>query len=766
MTSYLPFVELLKGYCKIDDGDSAGEIRSKVGQALLTVANRLADAVTPVLDLLNALPPHDEFRVLDPPQRRQQTLDAIKRFVISLAEIRPLCLVVEDLQWIDFESQACLNVLVDSLASSPLALVVTYRPEYRHPWGNKSYYTQLRLNPLESESAERLLSSLLGPDPSLAELKQVVITRCEGNPFFIEENVRTLIETGVVAGEPGDYSTRAALPAVEMPTTVQAVLEARIGRQPADANRLLQTAAVIGTEVPLPILQSVIDLSPEALQEALAGLQAAEFLYERRRGPGLEYIFKHALTHEVAYASVRDDRRCVLHAAIVEAMEGHYVDRLTEYVERLAYHAIRGRVWEKAVTYLRQAAAKAFARSAHRESSAFLEEALRALAHLPDGPERLEQGIDIRLDLRNSLQLLGDLERVRRYVEELDGLVHALGDPGRLGWWSTYRGHYHWITGQSTRAHEFGERATAIAEQSGDLALKVVANLYHGLACMTAGNHERADPVLRTVIDLLRGERESERFGQVGFPSVIARAYLVFSLADRGEFQEGIALAREGMRLAYELSHPYSLALMSSNFAWLYGTRGDFKEAFGLLESADALARQRQFVLSSPRTTWYLGHLHAAAGHLAEGTALLERALGEFEGVGMRVYQGRVAADLAEAYVRVGRIDEATTHGERAMALARERGQHMDLAHAWRALGAVAAARGTFPDAIEHYDAAIELARQLGLRPLQALCHLDLARLHRQRDDVTRAAEHRARGEAMCRAMDMKFWLDSRPPAG
>jgi len=765
LTSYLPFAELLKSYAKIADSDSPSEIRSKATQALLTVNNGLADAVAPLLDLLGALPDGDAFRVLDPPRRRQQTQDAIKRFLVGLAEVDPLCLVIEDLQWIDSESQACLDLIVDSLASCRFALVVTYRPEYRHTWGNKSYYTQIRLNPLESDGAERLLASLLGRKGDLSDLKRAVVARCDGNPFFIEENVRTLIETGAVAGEPGDYGAATPLGAAEIPTTVQAMLEARIDRLPADGKHLLQTASVIGKDVPLPILQSIVDMPPEALRRVLGDLEGAEFLFEKRRSPVIEYSFKHALTQEVAYSSVAGSRRALLHARIVAAVETLYADRLAEHVERLAYHAVHGEVWPSAITYLRQAATKAFNRSAHRESVAFLEDALAALARLPESRmTRLEPAIDIRLELRNSLQLLGDLEKVGRCVDELEPLVRALGDPRRLGWWSAYRGHYLWITGRATQALDFGQQATAIAEQVGDLALDVVANLYHGLACMIAGHQERADTVLRRVMAILGPDREGERFGQVGYPAVVARAYLVFSLADRGEFEEAIALGREGMRIAYALNHPYSLGLMSSNFAWLYGVKGDFKEALTLIENADAVARQGRFVLSSPRTTWYLGHLHSAAGHLTEGVALLERALREFETVGMRIYQGRVAADLAEACVRIGRLDEARIHARRAFELAEERGQRSDLAYARRALAAVAEAAGDLEAAAAHYEEALEIARELGLRPLEALCHLDLARFCGRIGHVARGAEHQALGQTMCRNMDMTFWLERTPP--
>jgi predicted ATPase len=272
---------------------------------------------------------------------------------------QPLLLIFEDLHWIDSETQTLLHSLVESLPTARLLLLVNYRPEYQHGWGSKTSYTQLRLDPLPPVSADELLQALLGGDPSLAPLKQLLIARTAGNPFFLEESVRTLVEAGVLMGQPGVYRLDASLPAIQVPATVQAVLAARIDRLPPEAKQLLQTAAVIGTEVPLALLQATADMPDVALQRHLAHLQGAEFLYETRLFPEREYIFKHALTHEVAYSSLLQERRRGLHARIVVTLEALYADRLAEQVDRLAHHALRGEVWDKAVAYCRQALALA-----------------------------------------------------------------------------------------------------------------------------------------------------------------------------------------------------------------------------------------------------------------------------------------------------------------------------------------------------------------------------------------------------------------------
>ena len=251
-TPYFPVLDLLKRYCHLEERDDSRTVRAKVTGQVLTLDEALQDTIPALLFLLEVLPDDSPFRQLDPPQCRQRTLEALKRVLRRESQVQPLLLVFEDLHWIDAETQALLDGLVESLPTARLLLLVNYRPEYQHGWGSKTSYTQLRLDPLPPASADALLQALLGDDPSLAPLKQLLIARTEGNPFFLEESVRTLVETGVLVGEPGAYRLAQALPTIQVPATVQAVLAARIDRLPPEEKRLLQTAAVIGTEVPLP----------------------------------------------------------------------------------------------------------------------------------------------------------------------------------------------------------------------------------------------------------------------------------------------------------------------------------------------------------------------------------------------------------------------------------------------------------------------------------------------------------------------------------
>jgi predicted ATPase len=293
-------------------------------------------------------------------------------------------------------------------------------------------------------------------------------------------------------GERGAYQLAQSLPTIQMPATVQAVLAARIDRLPPDEKRLLQTAAVIGTEVFLPLVQAIAELSEDALHRGLAHLQAAEFLYEAHLFPELAYTFKHALTHEVAYGGLLHERRRVLHARIVEALEALAGDRLSEQVERLAHHALRGEVWDQALAYCRQAGEKAMVRSAYREAVGYFEQALGTLPHLPETRDTREQAIDLRLALRHALVPSGGLERTLAYLHEAEALAEALDDPRRLAQVLFFLSLYFTGMGASDQAIVAGQRALALATASGEVVLRALANLYLGIAYQFQSDYRRA----------------------------------------------------------------------------------------------------------------------------------------------------------------------------------------------------------------------------------------------------------------------------------
>ena len=423
-TSYLPVIALLKSYFKIHDRDDQREVREKVTGKLLALDRALEPSLPALLSLLDAPVEDPGWQTMAPANRRQHTLDGVKGLLLREAREQPLVMVFEDLHWIDGETQALLDGLVESSASARLLLIVNYRPEYQHGWAGKTYYSQLRLDALPPASAADLLDALLGEDGSLAPLKQMLVKR--GNPFFVEETVRTLMETGALAGERGQYRLAQPIGTIQIPPTVRVMLAARIDRLSPEAKRLLQVASVIGKDVPFVLLREIADESEGPLRARLAQLQTAEFLHETALFPDLEYSFKHALTHEVTYGGLLQERRRVLHGRIVEAIERLHSDRLGEQFERLAHHAALGGLGDKAVDYLRQAGLKAAGRSALHDARIWFEQALDILRGLPENGSNLEKAFDIRFELRPVLVQLDEPGTLLERMHEAESIAERL----------------------------------------------------------------------------------------------------------------------------------------------------------------------------------------------------------------------------------------------------------------------------------------------------------------------------------------------------
>src|SRR5262245_25787635 len=554
-TAYLPVIELLRGYFGIESRDDPRRVREKITGKVLTLAPALAATVPAFLALLDVLVEEPAWQALDPLQRRQQTLDAVKRLLLRESEVQPLVVVVEDLHWVDGETQALLDSLVESLPAARLLLLVNYRPEYRHAWGGKTYYRQLRIDPLQPESADELLAVLLGPDATLGPLKRLLVERTEANPLFLEESVRTLVETEVLAGERGAYRLTRPVESLTIPAPVQVILAARIDRLAPEAKRLLQAAAVIGTDVPLPLLLAIADAPEPAVRAELTYLQAAEFLYETRLFPDLEYTFKHALTHEVAYQGLLHDRQRALHARIAEAIERLSPERGAEQAERLAHHALRGELWEKAVAYSRQAGLRAMARGANREALAHLEQALGALRHLPEARETTELTVDLHIDLRNALANLGEVARMGEHLHEAERLARTLGDPHRLGRIAPFMVIQCAYVGDYDGAVRFGQEALSMARTLGDRAIEVVATTFLGMAHVARGEFSAAATLLERNI-ALEGDLRYERFGTPAIQWALSGTRLADVLAQLGRFDEAIGHADAAMQIAAD--HPWT----------------------------------------------------------------------------------------------------------------------------------------------------------------------------------------------------------------
>ncbi len=760
-SSYLAVTEMLRGYFQIDERDDARRIREKVTGKLLTLDESLRPTLPAFLLLLDVPVEDPEWQTPDPPQRRQRMLDAVKRLLLRESQVQPLLLIFESLHWVDSETQALLDSLVESLPKARVLLLVNYRPEYQHGWGSKPYYTQFRMDPLPPASADVLLHALIGDDPGLAPLKQLLVSRTEGNPFFLEESVRTLVESKALVGARGAYRLAKEVQITQVPATVQAVLAARIDRLSVEAKRLLQAASVIGKDVPLALLEAIVELPDDALRRNLSQLQTGEFLYEVSLFPTVEYTFKHALTHEVAYGSLLQDRRRALHAGVMDAIERLNADRLAEHVERLAHHALRGEVWPKAVAYLRQAGAKAASRAANREAVMLFEQALAALGRLPEGRESMERGIDLRLDLRPPLLQMGQLERVLALSHEAEGMAEKLGDEERLARVYTYLINYYYLKGDHELAIEYGERCLRIGEAAQDPALQALARGYLGYSCHAQGQYRRAESILRQNVEALEAAQADAPGSQTGISFVTSSGWLAFTLADLGEFDGAEVFLDKAQRAAEASGHAYTQTIGRTLAGLVWLRRGQLGRALPLLQTSLDACREKGLDVWRPIPSSMLGLACVLMGRADEGLKLLEDGVRLTEELGVRAYLSLWTVNLAEGLLAAGETERARTVAQQALELALAHKERGHQALALRVLGDIAGAGAPaeIGEAEAYYGQALALAEELGMRPLVARIQLGLGRLYAVAGRRPVAEEHLSAALGLLREMDMRFWL-------
>jgi class 3 adenylate cyclase/tetratricopeptide (TPR) repeat protein len=744
-----PVIPLLRRYFELHGREDPAEIEEKVSGRLLALDRRLEDVVAPMLALLGAIPDTHAWGRIDAPERRRLVVDALTRVVLAEAERQPLLLVVEDLQWADSTTRAFIERLVDRLSSARLMLMVDYRPELSHEWEGRPGFTEIVVTPLSRQLTHELVDTLLGGEEDMADLKQLLVERSEGNPFFLEEMVHALIETRRLVQQDGAYRLRSDL-ALEIPATVQAVLAARIDRLSPPEKLLLQTAAVIGMDVPPALLQMLTDLGPQELDRTLATLVSARFLDATTLYPDVEYRFRHPLIREVATSSLLREQRRRLHVRIVAAIETVYADRLSSWIDRLARHASRAELWPEAAAYNRQAGARAAAHAANVDAVQAYETALDALTRQPSTRETIEEAIDIRLDLLAPLLQLGRLDDLLAVAREAERQARDIGDDQRLARVYTYLVNYHYLRGEATVAIEYGQRCVDVVRQSGDAALEALGRQYIGQSRHLRGEYAAAEDALRRNL-VLDPERAPTCY-------IASCAWLAWTLAERGEFEAAYASLDRGLRAAEQGAHSYGQAIAWAVAGVVAIRRGHLTRAVLPLGRSLELTQRKHLPVWQPIPSSLLGLALVRLGHVTEGLRLLGQGVSLSRRLGVRAYLASWTLNLAEGYLAAGEFERATATAAEARSIAEKDGERGHQAYTHEILGDIALA-GRAPDvarALASYDKGLELATELGLRPLAVSLHRRLHRLHASHGGRGVADRHLAAADSLATELGLQ----------
>jgi predicted ATPase/class 3 adenylate cyclase/DNA-binding winged helix-turn-helix (wHTH) protein len=761
-TAWYPVSEFFQRWLQWRPGEAPAAALEQLEMLLAQVYLPLAETV-PLVAALLALPlPAERYpvRPRPPEQQRQDTLDMLLALFGTLAEQQPVLLIVEDLHWVDPSTMELLTLLIDQVPTARIFTVLTCRPTLQPPWGFRTHLTPIVLTPLTPPQVEAMIEGMLRGQHLPAAVLEQIVAKTDGIPLFVEEVTKAVLEAGYCTDAQEQDAATGPLPALAIPTTLYEALLARLDRL-GSAKGVAQLGATLGRQFPYALLRAVAPLGDEALQRDLAALVAAELLYQRGQPPQAVYTFKHALIREAAYESVLQRVRRQTHRRLVQVLETQFAELVATQPELLAYHALRGELWDKAVAYFHQAGTKALARSANREAMTFFEQALEALQHLPDSHDTRVRAIDLRLDLRNALWTLGELERLFANLQQAEVLAETLGDPHRLGWVSVYLLAHFAQTCDPDRARTSGQRALAIATTLEDIGLTVAAQHYLGGVYRSIGDYRQAVECYQKNVACLQGALRQERLGLSGLASVFARSHLVVSLAECGAFAEGRAPAEEAEQIAEAADHPYSrvMALWAVGFRAL--RQGNMSQAISGLERALELAQGAYLRLLIPFITAPLGAAYALAGRTAEALPLLEQAVARAVMMHYLWDHALRMIWLGEACLYAGRLAEACTQAQHALEFSRAHQERGHEAYALWLLGEVAVRRTLLEmaKATAYYHQALALADSLGMRPLQAHCHRGLGTLYASTGQSAQACAALSTAIALYRAMEMTFWL-------
>jgi DNA-binding NtrC family response regulator/tetratricopeptide (TPR) repeat protein len=741
LTPLLPFVEMVRSYFDVTEVDPPVTVRARALSGLIDLG------IDPEVEgpYLVALLGGDRPANVDGETLKRRTFDLVRRIVVAFSEKAPLLLTIENAHWLDPTSEACLAGLAEHLAAARCLFVTTYRPGYRPAWLDRSYATQIALTPLTAAESRRLIAAVAGSQPVPVTLAEQVLAWAEGNPLFLEELMRSVLEDGSTVG-------------ATIPGTVQAVIGARIDRLAPEDKRLLQVAAVIGREVPHALLERVADLGDQALHDGLVRLQAAELLVERGSRAVHTYGFKHALTQAAAYQGVPAATRGALHRRVLEALTALAGEPRPEMHPALAQHAAAGGDWARALTSYRQAGLHLLAREANREALSCFDEALAALGRLAAGQDAA-LGCDIRFELAEALYRTGDLGRLMSVAREAQALAETLGDQPRLAYALGMLAH--WLTneGRYDEALESGERALAICATLDLPIVQVWTRIVLGRTCLALGAYRRAAGHLRAALGTIGadGDRRYALRGVVP-PSPQARSHLALALVRTGDLDEAQTLAEEALRVAEEVGGPSDRAWAHYVLGRVHHARTDWDRALPLLERAAAEGETLPAYL--PRVLSGLASAYAQSGRVAEALPLLERALVASRQMRFEYGQTLIVCQLGTACVDAGRLDEAAAHATRALDTARRRGERGEEAWALLLLGDTAARRdpADIEGARAWYEQAIALGEELGMRPLVARARLAAGALERRAGRVADARRHLGIAAAEARAMGIAAW--------
>ncbi len=758
---YLPILDVLRSYIEIKEGDLEVLIKKKMKEKILQLDEKLQGVLPSFHELFSLTVEDEAYQKLESMQKREKTFEALRDLLVRESQTRPIILVVEDLHWIDKTSEEFLSYLIEWLANTNILLIFLYRPEYTHGWGSKSYYSQIGLTQLTLQTSAELIRAVLYDCEIEPALKTLILERSAGTPLFIEELTHSLLENGSIQREKNQCFLAIAPKDIQVPDTIQGIIAARMDRLEDNLKRTMQVASVIGRDFAFRILETITGMR-EKLKSYLLNLQGLEFIYEKSLFPELEYVFKHALTQEVAYNSLLLKRRNEIHERIGRAIEKLYPDRLEEFYEMLAYHYSKSENSEKAYQYLKLSGDKAIKNYSNSEALRFYEEAFEVLSKMPETEGNKREQIEVRISMAGPMLYLNWPEGSFENLREGERLSKELEDKKSLGYLMTLTGvYYAWKKGELLLGIKYCEDSYRESEKINDIGLMASTGGYLCLLYWWAGECRKSVAVASKVIVLLeKTQRQSESFGRPFNLYSVIHAWNANCTTMLGNFEKGRALLEKGLDFALKIKDLRSLAVLELQSGWARNFRGEGKNAKAHLQNCIKYCEQGFIYLFG--ITWVnLGWSYFLLGDLKSAREYTEKGLKFHSGAENQTDMGFFYWLLSMIDLDSGELENAQNRAEKALKLCQKMHQKWIEGLVWILLGRISGIGGKpkTKKGEESILQGIKILDELKLKALYAPGYHYLGELYADTGQKDKALEALKKAEKMFQKMGMDYWL-------
>jgi class 3 adenylate cyclase/tetratricopeptide (TPR) repeat protein len=759
---YLPILDAFSTYLGIKEGEQEPVIKQRMQERIVGSDDTLTRCLPPLQELFSVTVDDEEFVKLEPKEKREKTFEAIRDILIRGSQSRPIVWAVEDLHWIDRTTEEFLDYLIGWLPSARILLILLFRPEYTHQWGSKSYYSKVGVGQLSSGTSAELVQAILEGGAVVTELRELILSRASGNPLFIEELTHSLLENGSVHKQGDQYVLARASSDIQVPDTIQAIIAARMDRLEESLKRIMQVASVIGREFAFRILQAITEMKQD-LKSNLLNLQGLEFIYEKSLFPELEYIFRHALTQEVAYNSLLLKRRKEIHHSIGQAIEELYPSRLEEFYEMLAYHYSKGGNLSKAYEYLKESANKAVRNDALFEGAQFYKEAMGCLSQLPQTEENKREQIDLVISMQAPVRRIGLSQDNLTMLQKTAVLAEEIGDDKKRMHLRSLLGFHYLMTGSDSQlAWKYLESCADHLEMIQDVELVASVGFDLCATCVVSGYYQRITRIAPTIIRLIEGSKtQAEFFGKPYQPYSFVLSFWGLSRAVSGDVQEGEHLCTRALSLALETDHRATVGFAECVYGFFLAFKGDGKDATEHLQNATKYLEESQTFVLLGQTWACLGYAHCFLGDYSTAVHLSEKGLRMHVDAGIGFWRSLCHWLCSFAHYEQGDRQKARTQAEEALHFSLEKNEKAweGLSRIW--LGRILAktdatqAQGGEQQIVQ----GIRQLEELGLPLFYSWGYLWLGEVYAEAGRREEALENLQKAQSMFQEMGMDYWL-------